>query len=162
MGQSTNGQICFGVPFEEGYKFPWDNEKYNGCPEDWWHKEICGYKPPFELYTDNGYIGGIKPPKEKIYEYYAAKKAFNKEHQPPIELVNYCSAACIMLIVAIPKTCKENFRGSPKEFLPSNLIVTYDEQMELIAFCVKYCKSEDEYSKFPKMVPKWYLSSYWG
>ena len=38
MGISTDGQICFGVLFEEGYEFPWDCEEYAYDIYIWWDK----------------------------------------------------------------------------------------------------------------------------
>ncbi|KKM61996.1 hypothetical protein LCGC14_1526060, partial [marine sediment metagenome] len=28
MGVSTNGQICYGIMFDEDTEFPWDEDKY--------------------------------------------------------------------------------------------------------------------------------------
>jgi hypothetical protein len=66
MGVSTDGQIGYGVVFEEGYKFPWD--KYpSGDIEDWWTEEVLGFKHSFEIYDiDGGYIGGQEPSRERI------------------------------------------------------------------------------------------------
>jgi len=35
MGQSTDGQICYGVKFEEDFEFPWDDDPYLD-EDDWW------------------------------------------------------------------------------------------------------------------------------
>ena len=36
MGVSTDGQICFGIAFEECTEFPWDSEEYDGDIDAWW------------------------------------------------------------------------------------------------------------------------------
>lgn len=164
MGVSTDGQICFGIPFEEDYIFPWDNEKYEGDFDEWYLYEICGYKNPFELYNDKGeYIDGKKPLKDKILEYHDTKSNFSKEYPSPIELVNYCSGDCPMYIIAIPRSFKSNSRGYPKVFDPKELTVTDEEKQNLIDFCEKYCKpTEDTCCEFPKVEPEWCLSSLWS
>lgn len=163
MGTSTNGQICFGIPFEEDYEYPWDDEKYDGGFDDWWIYEICNYKNPFELYNEEGYVGGKRPPEEKISEYFDTKNKFANKHPSPVGLVNYCSSDCDMYIVAIPKTCISNSRGYPEIFEPEKMVVSDKDRNELIIFCEKYCRPKDDESwEFPKMEPKWYLSSYWG
>lgn len=50
MSTSTDGQICFGVVFEEDYEFPWDDENNF---EKWW-QTVNGFKPSFEIYDDKG------------------------------------------------------------------------------------------------------------
>lgn len=39
MGISTDGEICYGIIFEDGYEFPWDID-HEGDPEMWWISEI--------------------------------------------------------------------------------------------------------------------------
>lgn len=36
MSQSTNGQITYGIPFPEGFQFPWNDEKYEFSIQEWW------------------------------------------------------------------------------------------------------------------------------
>ncbi len=164
MGISTDGQICFGIPFAEDYIFPWDNEKYGGDFEDWYLYEICGYKNPFELYDGKGdYVDGEKPSEDKISKYYDTRSNFCQAHPLPIEPVNYCSGDCPMYMVVILRTFKTNSRGSPCAFDPKELTITDEEKQDLVIFCEKYCRpAEDTYCEFPKMEPKWYLSSLWS
>jgi len=164
MGVSTDGQISFGILFEEGYEFPWDCEAHDGDVEDWWIYKVCGYKNPIELYDGKGeYINGREPSKEESDLYYDTKRKFFEAHPIPVELVNYCSGDYPMYMVALPNSCMSNSRGDPKEIDLQKLTVTEEDKAKLIEFCEKHCKpSEDSCCEFPEMKPKWYLSSYWG
>jgi len=164
MGVSTAGQINFGIPFEEGYEFPWDCEEHDGDIDDWWLYKICGYKNPIELYNEKGeYFNGQKPTKEESDLYYDTKREFLKNHPLPVELVNYCSDKCPMYMIAIPKIGMNSSRGYPEEIDLQKLTVTKEDKSKLIEFCEKYCKpAEDSYCEFSKMEPKWYLSGYCG
>ena len=164
MGVSTDGQICYGIKFEEGYIFPWAARLYDADITAWW-LDICGYQPPFELFTEDGYwLNGSEPPAEKIAVYEAAKREFVKTQPPlPVDIVNYCSDDFPMYILAVPRLSISNSRGHPVTFNPLNLTITPAECQVLIDFCVSYCRpQEDSFDKFPAMAPRWYLSSYWG
>lgn len=46
MSTSTNGEICYGILFEEGYEFPWND----GEMIEWWEdKPNSSSSLPFEL-----------------------------------------------------------------------------------------------------------------
>ncbi len=115
MGVSTNAEISFGVIFNEGHEFPWSDEKHDGIDE-WW-LNVSEYKNPFEIFNDEGgYIDGVRPPKEKIAEYFSVRNEWLKKNPIPFELVNYCSNGCEMFIVAIPGSVTTASRGYPVEF----------------------------------------------
>ena len=154
---STDGQICFGVAFDEGHEFPWDDEKYSADLEDWWIEKIQGYKRPFEMFTEAGeWIGGKEWPQEKKDEYYNHKEKFvKKAPKLPVTLVNYCSGDCPMYILAVPSSYKNNNRGYAEEFDPQKLTVTPEEVAALLAFI-------NEYVDKKKHSPKWLLTSFWG
>lgn len=157
MGQSTNGQICFGILFEEDYEFPWmtsDDEDWNGI-DDWWIYQVHGFKHDIDLYDENGHhIGGKPPSAEDLEKYYGPKRAFEKAHPIPVELVNYCSGDAAMYIMAVPRTVRTARRGYPEIFEPADLVVTEEEKTTLIKFCEQHnIDMPDE--------PKWYLSSLW-
>ena len=163
MGVSTDGQICYGIKFEESYVFPWDIKPYRGDWTGWW-LSICGYQPLFELYTAEGnFLNGCRPSEEKIGAYFAAERAFEEAHPFPIDIVNYCSGDFSMYILAVPRLSISNSRGYPVIFNPSDLTATPAERQALIDFCVQYCSPrKDSFDEFPAMEPHWYLSSYWG
>jgi hypothetical protein len=142
MTTSTDGQICFGVLFEEGYEFPWDEDPWNGNSEAWW-RDVNGYKPPFEMYNADGdYLGGVRPSQEKIDAYYAHRREWNKAHAPlPVEEVNVCSGDYPIYILAVPGTVKTAGRGYPVEIGVTDLAVKID--------------AADAFAT-------WYLSSFWG
>lgn len=155
MGQSTDGQICYGIIFEEGYEFPWikEDEEF-GSIEDWW-LEQQSFKPKHPIYNESGEWIHIRKPTEEEYDvYFTEVRAFQAEHPLPIAEVNYCSGDYPMYILAVPSTLKEASRGNPKEFDPKDLTVTDCEKQALIDFCTKYNLEGSE--------PKWWLSSYWG
>ncbi len=169
MGVSTDGQICFGVAFPEGFEFPWDAEQFGDDFETWWREAVCGYKPPFQIYDEHGeYIGGKKPSQSRIDEFIEHRSKFEKQHPVPVKLVNYCSHECPMYIIAVPSSCLENSRGYPEEIQPGNLKVSEADVESLKKFLKEHVpvKPEDlEYvdKRFDKtMTPRWYLSSYWG
>jgi len=157
MTQSTNGQICFGLVFEEDAEFPWDEHNRWDDIDDWWLSYVLKWLPSNELYDKDGeYIGGVKPPQESIDRYYKEKHDFvKKAPKLPIMLVNYQSGDYPAYILAVPSTFKSASRGYPEEFHPMGLKVTPHEIGTLLEFCQKY---DIEVSG----EPQWYLSSYWG
>jgi len=162
MSILTDGQINFGIPFEEGYEFPWD--KFDGGINYWWIYEICGYKNPVELYDRDGeYLNGMAPSDKDFKLYYYSRKEFFKTHPLPIELINYCYIKYPMYMITVVKPAFNNSRGYPTEFDPKELIVYNNDKEKLIEFCETYCRPVDDSDYvFPEMNPKWYLSSYWG
>lgn len=156
MGVSTNGQICYGIQFDEGTEFPWDNEKYEGDIDNWWLYGVVGFKHSFEIYGDDGnYIDGKEPSDDVIEAYYAEQRAVEEANPLPVELINYCSDKVPMYIIAVPSTIKRAFRGYPTWFDPSGLTVTDEEKAALIAFC-------ETHGIVTLEEPMWWLSSYWG
>lgn len=163
MGVSSDGQICYGIPFEEEYEFPWSSEKWDGDEEEWWLYEVCQYKNPFELYDENGeYINGIEPTKEEIDRYYSARNELKKSHPMPVKLEIFRSYNYPMYIVAVPRTCIRCVRGDAIQFNPDTMKVTEEERQSVIDFCEKYCRPSTEYQTFPIMDPNWYLTSLYG
>lgn len=161
MGISSDGQICYGIAFEEDYPFPWVDKKWEGNAESWWFKDVCGYKPLFEMFDKDGmWINGEEFPKEKISEYYADYDKFKAANPMPVEIEMYCSYDYPMYIVSVPGTTLSASRGYTEEFTPSEIDPV--KAKAVIDFCEKYCKSEDEYCEFPKMKPGWLLSSMYG
>jgi hypothetical protein len=136
MGQSTNGQICYGAIFEEGNEFPWDER---GSLEEWWR-------------TESGIDEAKTYPAEGWREY---EQAFDAAHPCPVEEVNYCSGDYPIYMLAIPATLKKCRRGYPEKFEPSELVVSLEDFKAFTDFCGKY----NLISEHPV---GWYLTSYWG
>jgi len=155
MGQSTDGQICFGVLLDEATDLPWDNDIDAGDLEMWWMR-MQGYRPLFTLWDETGnYVNGVRPPEEKLKEYYDHKHAFEETHPVPFALVNYCSQNYPLYILAIASSERVANRGYPKSFNPADLNVSQDEINNLLKFCADH---GIEYNN----EPGWWLSSYWG
>ena len=47
MGVSTDGQICYGIVFEEGHEFPWASDEYE--------KDISAYFDKMHKWDDEIY-----------------------------------------------------------------------------------------------------------
>ena len=155
MGISTDGQICYGVLFEDDYEFPWDAEEYGGDIEAWW-RAVNGYQPPFELYdSDGNYLDGIEPPQMRIDAYFGARHEWDEQHAVPVARVNACSGDHPLYIVAVPSTVRKAYRGWPETFNPTDLQVDSTAVDELCEFC-------DKYGLAYQGEPAWYLSSYYG
>ena len=153
MGTSTNTQICYGIPFEEDFEFPWGEQEL----DDWWLDDVLGYKPPFQLYDDQGnYLDGHRPSDDKVNEYYAHRREFLAEHPLPITLVNYCSGDYPMWIIAIADSIVTAHRGEPIDITDSLFEAKYfNHSASLLEFCVEHGIETTE-------EPRWLLSSYWG
>ena len=150
MGVSTDGQICYGIKFDEDFEFPWAND--NEAIEGWWRK-VNGYIPPFQLYDEDGdYVGKTKPATEKIVTYYQAQGQWDAAHPLPIELVNVCSMSSPIYILADASTVVTARRGYPEEINPATM---FGDRDLLLNFCKKYDIDTDGAE------PKWYLSSFW-
>ncbi len=159
MGTSTDGQIDYGIPFEEGYEFPWESEKHAGDWEGWWVRGICGYKPKFKIYDESGeYLDGTRPSDYIINEYHDQESEFSLHNPMPVTFINYCSDSVPMWMVSLPNKGLRNSRGYLTEFDPTLLVVTDEERQVLIDFCKEHCAG-GEFDEMPELDPKWYLTS---
>ena len=164
MGQSTDGQLSFGVVFEEGFEFPWD--EYGGNIEGWW-KKVRGYdNPHYCPFTDDGEYKDdapihvdqygmklLKHDDPRVVSYYEYSREWNKNNPFPIAVVNYCSGDCPMYILAVKHVyCS---RGYPEAIKPSFLIVDDEDRAMLAEFLEAYNIEADG-------EPQWWLTSYWG
>lgn len=154
MTTSTDAVICYGVLL--GEEISWIDDCYDD--EGWW-LDRNGYKPPFELYTDEkgsgGYVGGKRPPQERISAYYGAKQAWLKANPIPFELINVCCSDYPEWIIAVPGSETRVSRGYPEEIS----VDTVD--------LVKLAEALDRFKAFLLEIEiegelKWYLGSYWG
>lgn len=163
MGVTTNGIICFGISYPEDYEFVWDKKPYDEI-DDWWLREIQGYKNPFEIYNEKGgWLNGVTASESRKDEYYNVKREFEKTMEPlPVELVIHCSFDYAMYMVSVKGSVIEAYRGSPKVFNPKTMEIPTNDVLNLIEFCDKYCKPIGEYDEPVKLEPHWYLCSLWG
>lgn len=146
MGVSTDGQIHYGVVFEEYFEFPWDNPEFEGDAEDWWIKKT-GWK--WEGNTD---------PRTKAY--FDSYFKWKKDHPLPVEIVNYQSGEAPAYLLAVPGTGLVARRGYPERFDPKQLSEMIDtNKLSTFMFFVRYHIGE-EYIIDGKL--GWYLTSYWG
>ena len=152
MGRSTNGQLCYGVAFDDGHEFPWGEDEI----EDWWTYTVNGFKHSFELWDGDGNVlNGREPTNDEVSRYFEERRAFDAEHMLPVELVNYCSGSDPMFAIAVPSTVHTALRGIPTVIDPSSLVVTDDERAALLKFFADHGIEAPE-------GPAWLLTSYWG
>lgn len=155
MGVSTDGQINYGIPFEEGFEFPW-SEDGDGDIEAWW-RTANGYENPmFNPFDESGnYKPGVSRDDPRIGEYFAHQREWMKANPIPVEDVNYCSGDYPMILLAVPGLGLSCSRGDPEAFDPASLVATTEQRQSLLDFCKRWgieVPSE----------PAWYLTSYWG
>lgn len=153
MTVSTNGQIAYGIVFDEGYEFPWSAEESEDDIQDWWRR-VNGFKQSFELFDAEGnFINGVED-KTKTSAYFDEQREFDKARPLPVELVNYCSCDCPMYMLAVPNVGETARRGYPEKFKPEALSVSPKQHQALMDFIKKYIPECDE-------EPGWYLTSLW-
>jgi hypothetical protein len=154
MGVSTDGILLYGWLFEEDTEFPWDKKECRGDEEQWWH-EVNGYKPPFQLFTEDGeYIDGKEPTDKMVTEYFNHQCEWDKANLMPFKVVNYCSDNYPMYAIAVGKVIEAN-RGYPVPIKPSELVVDPADAERVKAVLAKHgLELEGE--------PRWWLASYWG
>lgn len=157
MSTSTDGQISYGILFDEGYEFPWSTDEYEDDIDNWW-REVNGYINPIDSpYTEDGagYKPGYSSNHPQVDEYWRHPREWKEANPIPVELVNYQSGEVPAYILAVPSTVQTARRGYPEPFVPESLIVSGQDRQALIDFCAKYDIEMDT-------PPSWYLSSYWG
>lgn len=151
MGVSTDGQLCYGVAFDEDFVFPWGEDGI----EDWWAYQVHGFKHSFDLFdSDGAFLDCRLPSQERLDAYFAERRAFDEAHPLPVELVNYCSDGHPMYIVAAVGTLIVARRGSPEVIDPAQLSVTTEQHDALVRFFA------DHDIEMPRE-PSWLLSSLW-
>jgi hypothetical protein len=144
MSTSTDGQLCYGLTFEEDYEFPWDGMDL----DEWWRDiEGCPVESPYAE-------GGDYKPGITINDYFEQRRRWDDDNPLPIELVNCCSGDCPIWILAIPASVMFCRRGYPLAFDRVDLTVTYEDVQKLLGFCKRFDIEVTEL--------KWLLSSYWG
>jgi hypothetical protein len=152
MGTSADGQICYGVAFEEDFEFPWGDEEI----EDWWAHTVHGFKHSFELFDASGnYLNGREPSKDESSRYFAERREFDAAHPLPVKLVNYCSSECPMYAIAAPSTIRTARRGYPTTLDLASLRVPESESAGLLKFFADHGIEAPD-------APAWLLTSYWG
>lgn len=155
MGISTDAYICYGVIPNDDTGFPWMAEDNHYDIDHWWLYEILGFRHSFELYDENfDYIGGVKPPQEKVELYHKEQLDFQK-HNPalPVKIVRYGFGWEPLKILAVPSSVRIAYKCHPEMLNPPGLSISEQEKNGLIYFCRKFgIEVDDE--------PGWWLSVY--
>ncbi len=154
MSVSTNGQLCYGCLFEEGYEFPWSNDEFEYDIEVWW-QHVKGFVNPEESpYDENGnHKPGVSGDSRIVTKYWSAVSEWNKNNPIPVEVINYCSDNCPMYLLST-KTLT-NRRGFPVEVKLEFFKNTEQAHKVLVSFL-------EEFNLVPDSVIGWWLSSYYG
>lgn len=139
MGQSTDGQLCFGVFLPEGEETVFDGWEYLSY---WWVYEVNGFNDGKSIDSEGSKLS------------YADYEKFLKDNPPPVEMVNVCSCDYPIYIYAIPSSIMVANRGYPESFNPSELTYTLEEQLKFNEFLTTYTDLDPSEAK-------WYLSSLW-
>jgi len=154
MGTSTDGQLSFGIVFEEGFEFPWNDEDFDGEIDDWW-RSVNGYTNPHpDPFTEGGaYKPEFNRDSTEVRTYFNHQFDWDKQNPFPIEVVNYCHIDYPMYLLAVKHI--ECSRRYPREIDPAFLEVGAEDRMRLTRFLLDYgIETNNE--------PKWWLTSYWG
>ncbi len=151
MGVTINGQICYGILFEDRYEFPWDSED-DFYLEDWWCKSQ-GYKSLYEPFTPEGEWAEGYDESSDLRDYHDHYAQWKREHPIPVKEVNCCSGDYPIIILAIPSTVMWASCGYPQEFEPITELII--DSLHLSNFKTFFTITNLEWSE-----PKWYLSSY--
>ena len=152
MGQSTDGQLCYGLCLDDDVELPWVDEDGNDELEQWW-LNVNQFRPAHEIYDENGdYLNGQEATDQQIETYWDERKQWLDAHPLPFELVNYCSGEWPMYILAVPGTLVTASRGCP-EIVSAETIVAHDIS-PIVELCAKYSAHESRIG--------WFLSSFWG
>ncbi len=159
MGVSTDGQLSFGILFEENYFFPWDKHRLGeyssgqGDIEEYW-KKVNGFVNPAEDPFDEkgNYKTGFSSDHPGTKEWYSNEHDWRLNNPIPIEIVNYCSDDCPMIILATKHiSCG---RGYPTVIDLDFLNINIEEERKKLFDFLSICGIETTEKA------KWYLSSY--
>lgn len=165
MSVSTNGQLSYGVVFDEDIEFPWDSEEFEGSTDAWWRNVNDYVNPHYYPFTKKGTFKDDAPViinqlgqkrldhnDPRIVDYYNHWREWEIANPIPVELVNYCGDDYPMYLLVVKHvSCS---RGYPLEVDPAFLEVTEEEKYKLREFLDRFGIEADE--------PKWWLTSYWG
>jgi hypothetical protein len=155
MSVSTNGQLSFGIAFEEGFEFPWDDERFDGEIDKWW-RCVRGFthttEYPFNEFGD--YKPGINSKSPIVDAYYREVHDWEKANPIPIEVVNYCSDSCPMYILASEHSfCRRGYTAN----IDLTLLMQDEEEarQRLLSFLEEFGIETDQ-------EPAWLLTGFWG
>lgn len=154
MGYDATAIICFGVHIEDASNLPW-NKYFDGDAEDWWRAEI-GYKPPFELYADDGSLIPGKSDDDKT-AYWKHCYEFNKANPMPVAIVHGGWSDEPDVIIAVNGSGNTTFYGNVDEI---DLSMFQEDMAEKSAFLKEFCaKHGIELNKEPAWLVTSHLSS---
>ena len=157
MGISSDGQLNYGICFDEEFGFPWNINDDEDDIELWW-ENVLGFKhtlpSPFD---ENGnWKKGVED-RKAFYEWNGERDDFMKANPIPIEMHMHCSYDYPMYIMTLPKTGFYNSRGDATEIKLHELNNFHSEIA--IATIKEFCKKYEIESEFKF---SWWLTSLYG
>lgn len=179
MGVSTDGQLCFGVMFDEGFEFPWGwdgDGEFDGDIEEWW-RSVNGYVCPMESPwdEDGNRNPGYSDNDPRIDEYFRVRREWLEANPIPVDLVNYCSGDCAMYILTLDNerlnmTARRGYPVVVNVFDLQRAVEETQAERVLLQFMQMYGIGEagltDSSTRFSEdgeiLAPKWWLSSLWN
>ena len=154
MGIRNDGQLNYGIPFDEGMEFPWDEEKFEGDIEVWWVVINGGPIEPDNITTPDG-RDWLPGGQEQHDVYLEEKRNFLNDNPLPIKLVTYCSYEYPMYLIGSPHLSFNAARGEAVKVNRSQVVVEDNYKNIIIDFC-------DKYGIDMPCEPGWYLTSLYG
>ena len=159
MGSSVDGKLSYGAIFNKDTEFPWNKKEFGYNIDDWWLKDVLGWKPPFKLYDENGEYVNPEITKGKVEGYYNSMIELRDKNPIPVGIAyygffEYMENDEVMLTVG--KTIS-SYGGEPTRIDISILdkMVTYKQIGELVEFCKKHLGCE------PKEIG-WFMTANYG
>jgi len=146
MSTSTDGEVSFGIKFDEGFEFPWDEESddgecshsFDGDIDEWW-RAMNGFDRGDYPFDERGnYKPGIKSGDPCVMQYYSRQNAWDAANPVPVKLVNYQHCDCPAYIIAIPQSVVTANRGSPVELNADTFKGGDAAKVVLIDFCKRF------------------------
>lgn len=91
MSVSTDGIIAYGVMFEDGTSFPWDQDEFESDMESWW-RHVNGFVDIHKPFDERGnYCAGWSRDDVRLSEHYRLRREWLESHPLPVGAENYCS-----------------------------------------------------------------------
>jgi hypothetical protein len=150
MGVLIDGQLSYGIAFDEGFEFPWS--EFENIAE-WW-KLVRGLSIE-SIYDDQGdFKPGLSFGSDEVARYYQELRAWEEANPLPVEVVTHFSRDYPMhILAALSESAR---RGYPTAIDTEFITNTAEARQRLLAFLAEFdidCGGRE---------PEWLLTCYVG